>query len=155
MQFLTSDADIAIAQADEKNAMDQLNAIISDQNRRTGSVGVPYQLAGQDLALKTALGEQQYAGIDSLMRRVQQFATTPASGPGLQTPVPNPVLSNTQIAGGLLSGLGTGIGAYGNNNALMDAIAAFGRGSGGGAGGTPTGSYGSGSYLGGQKSVFG
>jgi hypothetical protein len=125
--YLTSDADIATARAQEKNALDQLNALIADQNRRTGSIGLPFQLGGADLNLRQGAIDSQYADINALLRQLQAFSTTPASGPSITTPQPGSVLSPGQIVGGALSGLGSAIGTYGNNNDLMAAIAAFGR----------------------------
>jgi hypothetical protein len=127
--YLTSDADIAVAKAEEQNALDGLNALIADQNRRTGSVGLPFQLAGADLAYKQQVGDAKYNDIDSLLRRIQGFTIGGSSGPMITTPTPGPVLNTGQIIAGGLSGLGTAVGAYGQNKDLASAIAAFGRSS--------------------------
>jgi len=127
LTYLTSDADIATARADEKNALDRLNALIADQNRRTGSIGLPFQLGQGNLALNEAAANARYSDINALLRQLQNFSTTPASGPAITTPLPGSVLNTGQIVAGTLSGLSTAIGSYGQNNDLMAAIAAFGR----------------------------
>lgn len=128
LTYLTSDADIARAKADEQNALDGLNLIISNQNRQTSSIGLPFQLANSDLALRTNLANQPYADIDALMRRLSSFGINQSGGANLTTATPQPVINNTQIAGGVLAGLGSAIGSYGNNQTLAQAIAQFGGG---------------------------
>ena len=128
--YLTSDADIAQANADLANAQDALKALTDNQNRMIGSTSAPFQLAGADLSLKDALTNQQYGGIDALLRRLSSFSTTPASGPQLTTSTPGAVLNNTQIAGGILSGLGSTIGNTSSNNSLAELIKLLGGSSG-------------------------
>ncbi len=128
--YLTSDADIARANADLANAQDALKALLDDQNRRVGATSAPFQLAGADLSLKDALTNQQYGGIDALLRRLSGFSTTPASGPQLTTSTPGAVLNNTQIAGGVLSGLGSVIGNTSNQQSLAELIKLLGGGNG-------------------------
>jgi hypothetical protein len=125
MGYLTSDADIAAAQAQEQNALDALNALVADQNRRTGSIGLPWSLGQQDLALKTQNVDNKYEDIDALLQRLQYFGSSQASGPTIATPTVQPVINNGQIVGGALSGLGSAIGTYSNNQAIMDAIAKY------------------------------
>jgi hypothetical protein len=158
--YLTSEADIAQANADLANANDQLNAIISNQNRMTSSIGTPFQLASSDLALKGQLTAQPYAGIDELLKRLNSFSTTQTSGPALTTSTPGSVLNGSQIAGGVLTGLGSSIGNTANNQSLADLIKSLsslggtGTSAGSGAATVPTGSLMTGgNYLGGA-SVF-
>lgn len=120
--YLTSDADIAAANADLANAQDALAAIVANQNREVSAISSPFQLAGSDLALKQNLTDQQYADIDALLKRLGSFTTTPASGPALQTSTPGAVLNGSQIAGGALSGLGSVIGNTASNQSLADLI---------------------------------
>lgn len=126
--YLTSDADIAKANADLANAQDALKALMDNQNRMVGATSAPFQLAGADLSLKDALTSQQYGGIDALLKRLSSFSTTPANGPALTTTTPGAVLNNTQIAGGVLSGLGSVIGNTSNNASLADLIKLLGGG---------------------------
>ncbi len=141
LSYLTSDGDIAKANADLKNAQDALAAITADQNRRAGSITAPFQLAGADLSLKGALNDQQYNGLDALIRRLGSFTTQPASGPGLTTSNPGSVLNSDQITGGALSSLGSILGNSSSNKTLQQIIDALkGTGTTPGAGaGTPSG----------------
>lgn len=123
--YLTSDADIAKANADLANATDALNAITANQNRQVSNVTLPYTLAGSDLALKGALTDQQYTDLDALLKRINSFATNPASGPALTTGTINSVLNGSQIAGGAISGIGSAIGNYSSNSSLTDLIKAI------------------------------
>lgn len=120
--YLTSDADIAKAQADLANAQDALQAIQNDQNRRIGAGTNVYGLAAADLGLKSQLTDQQYNDIDALLKRLSGFNTTPASGPALTTTVPGSVLNNTQIAGGLLSSIGSMLGSSSSSYGLQDLL---------------------------------
>ncbi len=103
--YLTSDADIAKAQADLKNAQDALGLLVADQNRKVSAIGAPFSLAGMDLSLKSNLSDQQYTDIDAFLKRLNSFTTTPASGPTLTTPAVTPVANNNQIIGGAITGL--------------------------------------------------
>lgn len=142
--YLTSDGDIAKANADLKNAQDALTALTNDQNRKIGAIGAPFNLAGLDLGLKDKLTSQQYAGIDALMARLGSFNVGGASGPGLNTAMPGSVLNNSQIAGGVLSGVGSTVSNYASNKELMDLINSLnlGRGASTTPTATPTGSAG-------------
>lgn len=129
LSYLTADGDIAKANADLKNAQDALAAITSDQSRKIGAVGAPFSLAGLDLGLKKSLNDQQYTGIDSLLARLNSFTTNPASGPGLTTTTPGPVLNNSQILGGTLTGLGSTVSNASSNAELMALIKSLNLGS--------------------------
>lgn len=162
--YLTSDADIAQANADLQNATDSLNAILGNQNRQVGAISAPFTLAGADLSLKNELTDQQYADIDALLKRLSSFSTTPASGPTLTTSTPGSVLNSSQIAGGALTGAGSVIGNVASNADLMSSIqkildgfktpAATGTGAATSVATNPPGILSSGNYLAGA-SVFG
>ena len=142
MSYLTSDADIAVAKADEQNALDRLNALIADQNRRTGSVGLPFQLAGMDLDLKTDINDQKYAELDALLKRINQFGGgQEAGGSTVTIATPGAVTNTGQIIGAGLSGLGSAIGTYSQNQSYADLLKAIGSASGsaGGAAGSSNG----------------
>lgn len=126
MGYLTSDADIAAAKAQEQNAMDQLNALIADQNRRTSSIGLPWSLGQNDLALKSTVADTRYDEIDAILKRLGSFQTQQTSGPSIITAPVSPVMSNQQIIGGALSGLGSALGTYGNNQQIQDLIRTWG-----------------------------
>lgn len=154
--YLTSDADIAAANADLTNAQDALAAITANQNRQISAVTSPFNLAGADLTLKQNLTDQQYVDIDALLKRLNSFSTTPASGPALTTSTPGSVLNGSQIAGGALTGIGSAIGSQAATQSLADLIKQL-TASGAGAATTtaPAGSglLSSGNYLSGA-SVF-
>lgn len=109
--YLTSDADIAAANADLQNATDQLNAIMTNQQRQTAATSLPFQLAGLDLGTKSALTGQQYTDFDQLMQRLNQFNVGGSSGPGTTAFTPSSVLNGSQIAGGALTGLANNVSA--------------------------------------------
>lgn len=123
--YLTADGDIAAARADLANAQDALSAITNNQNRRVGAIGAPYSLAGSDLSLKDAISNQQYGGLDAILRRLGSFSTSPASGPALTTSTPGAVMNNSQISGGALTGIGSAIGSASSSGDLQRIIDMF------------------------------
>lgn len=153
MGYLTSDADIAVAKADEQNALDRLNALIADQNRRTSSVGLPFQLAGMDLATKTQVNDQQYVELDALLKRINQFAGgAAAGGPSITVSTPSSVLNTGQIVGAGLSGLGSAIGTAAQNQKYLDILKGIGATTGAGATAKPSSYIAGNSYA--PTSIF-
>lgn len=159
--YLTSDADIAKAQADLKNAQDALALLSADQNRKIGAIGAPFNLAGLDLGLKGQINAQQYTGIDDLLKRLGSFGSTPAGGPNLTVSQPGSVINDTQMLGAGLSSLGSAAGNYYSNQQLAALIAGMNAGRNGNATPSttsPTGFTTPGGNVGVQtdwKSVFG
>lgn len=123
LTYLTSDADIAKANADLQNAQDQLTAITQNQNRQTGAVTLPYQLAGLDLATKSNLNSQQYSDWDELMKRLSSFnvGTAPTTVP-TATANPGAVLNGANIGGAAISAGATAAGNYLSNQQLIQLI---------------------------------
>lgn len=123
LTYLTSDADIAKANADLQNAQDQLTAITQNQNRQTGAVTLPYQLAGLDLATKNNLNSQQYSDWDELMKRLSSFnvGTAPTTVP-TATANPGAVLNGANIGGAAISAGATAAGNYLSNQQLIQLI---------------------------------
>lgn len=163
-----SDADIAAARANTTNAQDALSQLIASQNRAVSSIGLPYNLAAADLAMKGNVEDLKYTNLDALLKRLGSFGVNQASGPTLTTAPVGSVLNGQQVAGAGLTALGTSLGGLASNQQLMEAIQRW--GSGGGTTTTPTGtrnavpagSYdipadttGQFRYSGGNYSVFG
>lgn len=95
------------AQADYQNAIDKMNALISDQNRKVSAIGLPYQLASSDFNLQQERANSPYAALDALLKRINSnFSIAPASGPTVTPATPQSVMNPWQIAGGALTTAG-------------------------------------------------
>lgn len=145
------------AQADYQNAIDKMNALITDQNRQVSAVGLPYDLANAQLVLQKNEANAPYDGVDALTSRLGQFSINQAGGPAPSTFIPQPVINTAQIAGGALTAAGQVYGNSASTTSLLNILKSL-QGpstsgtpsvSGSGATGTITGSGGAPTDLGG------
>ena len=98
-QVLDADANIAQQNAKLQNALDRLNFIVNDQERRRVNVGLPGQLYQQQQNMETMATEDAYRDIDAFLRRMGLFSSNNATPP---TPVyakVEPVMGTGQIWG--------------------------------------------------------
>lgn len=120
--LLPANVSIAEQQAAAQNAQASLALLQSGQAAQLGAIGAPAQLAQAGATANAAVNNTPYASIDALLNTLNAFSSAPASGAALTTSNPGSVINGSQIAGGALSSLGTGLTSTAQNLALTNAI---------------------------------
>jgi hypothetical protein len=109
--ILDAEAKQVTENAKIQNAIDRLGLISGDITRQTSNLGLPGQLFNQQLSLAQTAQGQKYAGLDSMLSRLNSLNTGGAvQTPQYAAPQVGSVLNSGQIAGSALTSLaGTGM----------------------------------------------
>ena len=107
-----------VGAANEQDALQRLGLLTNDVSRRLGSVNLPAQLYQNQTSMKALAENSKYTGIDALLQRLNNFSTKAAPA-SFATANTQPVINSGQIAGGVISNLGSIVGDYMSNKALM------------------------------------
>lgn len=120
--LLDTNGKIAVAQADFQNAMAKLNLTLQGQQQQIGASGLPNANASGTLSLQTQQAQAAYDNLTALMKTLGPLTINQASGPGVVSPNPGPVLNSNQILGGALTNAGTAVGNQSSTDELIKLV---------------------------------